>query len=86
MNGTPGMYLHVYKCSECNAYGTQDCVWENTKENNIACEKFEYKVPTTSSTGTTPISGFCLDLPTTMTSSCGPIIITESSTINTEEI
>lgn len=80
------MYLHVYKCSECNAYGTQDCVWKNTKENNIACEKFEHKVPTTHFTGTTPISGFGLDLPTTITSSNGPIEITYATTINTEDI
>lgn len=86
MNGTLGMYFHVYQCVECNAYGTERCPWLNVKENNIACEVFEHKTPTISTTGTTPISGFGLDLPNTLTSTNGPIYIAYSTTINTEDI
>lgn len=70
------MYLHIYKCKNCKAFGTKDCTWKGTKEDNIACENFEHITPTISTTGTVPISGFVLDIQNTCISASGPIEIT----------
>lgn len=70
------MYIHIYQCKNCKAFGTENCTWKDTKENNVACVNFEPVISTTSTTGTSPISGFGLDLPNTCTSASGPIEIT----------
>lgn len=49
------MNLHIFKCNECRYFQTDDCNWENTKENNIACDGFCHKIATQSWDGTLPL-------------------------------